>query len=79
MNTFEFLRPLLRGVDYDIPKASLSVPKALFVEKLFSVMYTLMYPWLNSCWLPQPLLLPAEVYKVRINITFMSFMSFTRR
>ncbi|KAI3724729.1 hypothetical protein L2E82_36516 [Cichorium intybus] len=70
VNTFEFLRPLLRGLDYDMPKASLSVPKALFVGKLFSVIYTLMYPLLNRSWLPQPLLLPAEVYKVGVTHYF---------
>ncbi|KAK1421663.1 hypothetical protein QVD17_24167 [Tagetes erecta] len=70
VNTFEFIRPLLRSLEYDIPKASLPVETALFVGKTFSVIYTIMYPWLNSWWLPQPLLLPAEVYKVGVTHYF---------
>lgn len=70
VNTFEFLRPLLRGLEYDMPKASLPVSTALFVGKAFSIIYTIMYPWLNRGWLPQPLLLPAEVYKVGVTHYF---------
>ncbi|KAJ0742152.1 putative 3-beta-hydroxysteroid-4-alpha-carboxylate 3-dehydrogenase (decarboxylating) [Helianthus annuus] len=70
VNTFEFLRPLLKSLEYDIPKATLPVGKALLVGKAFSVIYTLMYPWLNTRWLPQPLLLPAEVYKVGVTHYF---------
>lgn len=66
VNTFEFIRPLLKSLEYDMPKASLPVPTALFIGKACSVIYTIMYPWLNRSWLPQPLLLPAEVYKVHI-------------
>jgi len=65
VNTFEFIRPLLRSLDYDLPKASLAVPHALLLGKFFSVIFTILYPWLNQWWLPQPPLLPAEVYKVR--------------
>lgn len=70
VNTFEFLRPLLRGLEYDMPKASLSLPRALFLGKIFSIFYTIMYPWLNRAWLPQPLMLPAEVYKVGVTHYF---------
>ncbi|XP_076888004.1 uncharacterized protein LOC143538299 [Bidens hawaiensis] len=70
VNTFEFIRPLLKSLEYDLPKASLPVDKALIVGKTFSVIYTLMHPWLNSRWLPQPLLLPAEVYKVGVTHYF---------
>lgn len=70
VNSFEFLRPLLKSVDYDMPKASLTVGNALLVGKAFSIIYTLMYPWLNRGWLPQPLLLPAEVYKVGVTHYF---------
>ncbi|KAD5960206.1 hypothetical protein E3N88_11678 [Mikania micrantha] len=63
VNTFEFIRPLLKSLEYDIPKASLPVGTALLVGKACYVFYILMYPWLNTRWLPQPLLLPAEVYK----------------
>ncbi|KAJ4825790.1 hypothetical protein Tsubulata_029414 [Turnera subulata] len=70
INSFEFLRPLLRSLDYDLPKASLSVSHALTVGKIFSAIYTILYPWLNRRWLPQPLVLPAEVYKVGVTHYF---------
>lgn len=64
INSFEFLRPLLKSLDYDVPGATISVPRALFLGKVFTVIYTVLYPWLDRWWLPQPLILPAEVYKV---------------
>ncbi|XP_047976521.1 short-chain dehydrogenase/reductase family 42E member 1-like [Salvia hispanica] len=64
VNSFEFLRPLLEGLEYELPKLTLPVSRALFLGKLFSVFYSLLYPCLNRRWLPQPLILPAEVYKV---------------
>lgn len=64
MNTFLFIRPLLKSLDYDLPKMSLAVPHALFLGNLFWAFYTALYPWLSKKWLPQPLILPAEVYKV---------------
>ncbi|KAH6768287.1 Rossmann-fold superfamily protein [Perilla frutescens var. frutescens] len=70
VNSFEFLRPLLEGLDYDLPKLTLPVPQALFLGKLFWVFYSLMYPWLSRRWLPQPLILPAEVYKVGVTHYF---------
>ncbi|XP_030951052.1 short-chain dehydrogenase/reductase family 42E member 1 [Quercus lobata] len=70
VNTFEFIRPLLRSLDYDLPKASLAVPHALLLGKFFSVIFTILYPWLNQWWLPQPPLLPAEVYKVGVTHYF---------
>ncbi|KAL6279112.1 hypothetical protein ACE6H2_015993 [Prunus campanulata] len=70
VNTFEFIRPLLRSLDYDLPKASLSVPRALSLGKVFWAVYTILYPWLNRWWLPQPLILPAEVYKVGVTHYF---------
>ncbi|PON90516.1 Hopanoid-associated sugar epimerase [Trema orientale] len=70
VNSFEFLRPLLRGLDYDMPNASLPVPQALLLGKLFWGIYTMLYPWLNRWWLPQPLILPAEVYKVGVTHYF---------
>lgn len=68
VNSFEFIRPLLRGLDYDLPNASLAVPQALLMGKIFWGIYTLLYPWLNRWWLPQPLILPAEVYKVFLSL-----------
>lgn len=64
VNSFEFLRPLLKSLDYDIPGATISVSRALFLGRVFTVIYTVLYPWLDRWWLPQPLILPAEVYKV---------------
>lgn len=64
MNTFEFLRPFLRSLDYDLPKFTISVPFALSLGKVVQGVYTVLYPWLSKSWLPQPLILPAEVYKV---------------
>ncbi|XP_012073580.1 short-chain dehydrogenase/reductase family 42E member 1 isoform X2 [Jatropha curcas] len=70
INTFEFLQPLLRSLDYDLPKASISVPRALILARIFWGIYTLLYPWLNRWWLPQPFILPAEVYKVGVTHYF---------
>ncbi|GMN34689.1 hypothetical protein TIFTF001_004836 [Ficus carica] len=70
VNSFEFLRPLLQSLDYDLPKASLAVPQALLLGKIFWAIYTILYPWLNRRWLPQPLILPAEVYKVGVTHYF---------
>ncbi|XP_041017759.1 short-chain dehydrogenase/reductase family 42E member 1 [Juglans microcarpa x Juglans regia] len=70
VNTFEFLQPLLRSLDYDLPKASLSVSHALRLGKIFWAVYTILYPWLHRWWLPQPLILPAEVYKVGVTHYF---------
>ncbi|CAN8287570.1 unnamed protein product [Cochlearia groenlandica] len=70
VNTFEFLRPFLRSLDYDMPKFTLSVPVALTIGKIFKGLYTVLYPWLSKSWLPQPLILPAEVYKVGVTHYF---------
>ncbi|KAL8487117.1 hypothetical protein ACS0TY_023697 [Phlomoides rotata] len=70
VNSFEFLQPLLKSLDYDLPKLSLPVPRALILGKLFWVFYSLLYPWLSSKWLPNPLILPAEVYKVGVTHYF---------
>ncbi|KAJ6392461.1 hypothetical protein OIU77_026261 [Salix suchowensis] len=70
INTFEFLQPLLKSLDYDLPKASLSVPRALLLGRIFWAIYTVLHPWLNRWWFPQPLILPAEVYKVGVTHYF---------
>lgn len=67
MNTFEFLRPFLRSLDYDLPKFTISVPVAVTLGNIFQGVYTVLYPWLSKSWLPQPLILPAEVYKVTVS------------
>ncbi|KAL2895273.1 Short-chain dehydrogenase/reductase family 42E member 1 [Bienertia sinuspersici] len=63
-NTFKFIRPLLESLEYHLPKSSLSVPLALVLGKICQAFYTILYPLLNISWLPQPLILPAEVYQV---------------
>ncbi|GAB2300481.1 hypothetical protein Dimus_034525 [Dionaea muscipula] len=70
VNSFEFLRPLLRSLNYDLPKASLTVQKGLKLGWIFVAFYTILYPCLNKWWLPQPFILPAEVYKVGVTHYF---------
>uniref|UniRef100_A0A2P2JPD2 Hydroxysteroid dehydrogenase n=1 Tax=Rhizophora mucronata TaxID=61149 RepID=A0A2P2JPD2_RHIMU len=70
INSFEFLQPLLRSLDYDLPKASLSVHHALKLGRIFQAIYIILYPCLNRWWLPQPFILPAEVYKVGVTHYF---------
>ncbi|KAG1363263.1 short-chain dehydrogenase/reductase family 42E member 1 [Cocos nucifera] len=71
VNTAGFIiNPLLRSLDYDLPKITIDVQHALFMARIFWVVYTLLHPWLNRKWLPQPLLLPAEVYKIGVTHYF---------
>ncbi|PIA25690.1 hypothetical protein AQUCO_10900022v1, partial [Aquilegia coerulea] len=70
INTFEFIRPLLKSLEYDLPNATLDVSHALLLGRIFWALYTFFYPWLNRSWLPQPFILPAEVYKVGVTHYF---------
>ncbi|KAL6996009.1 hypothetical protein U1Q18_006147 [Sarracenia purpurea var. burkii] len=70
VNSFEFIRPLLQSLEYDLPNLWLSVPHALLLGKMFWIVYTILYPLLNRRWLPQPLMLPAEVFKVGVTHYF---------
>ncbi|XP_020265411.1 short-chain dehydrogenase/reductase family 42E member 1 [Asparagus officinalis] len=71
VNTFDFIiSPLLQKLDYDLPKITLDVKHALFMSRIIAFIYTLLYPWLNCRWLPGPLLLPAEVYKIGVTHYF---------
>ncbi|KAJ8772645.1 hypothetical protein K2173_027822 [Erythroxylum novogranatense] len=70
VNSFDFLQPLLRSLEYDLPKASVSVHFALILGRIFWIFYTILYPWLNQWWIPRPLILPAEVYKVGVTHYF---------
>ncbi|KAK7283808.1 hypothetical protein RIF29_13554 [Crotalaria pallida] len=70
VNTFEFLQPLLRSLDYEMPKTSLAVDHALVLGKICWGFYTILYPWLNRWWLPQPFILPSEVHKVGVTHYF---------
>ncbi|CAH9093442.1 unnamed protein product [Cuscuta europaea] len=70
INSFEFLRPLLKSLDYELPARSLPVPQALLLGNVFWGLYSFMHPWLNKRWLPQPFILPTEVYKVGVTHYF---------
>ncbi|XP_028087077.1 short-chain dehydrogenase/reductase family 42E member 1-like isoform X1 [Camellia sinensis] len=70
VNSFEFLRPLLQSLEYDLPKWSLAVSHALVLGRIFQLVYTILYPWLNQWWLPQPLMLPTEVHEVGVTHYF---------
>ncbi|XP_028784533.1 short-chain dehydrogenase/reductase family 42E member 1 [Neltuma alba] len=70
VNTFEFIQPLVRSLGYELPKTSLSVDHALLLARFFWGLYTILYPWLNLRWLPQPLILPSEVHKVGVTHYF---------
>ncbi|MCL7027455.1 hypothetical protein MKW94_014799 [Papaver nudicaule] len=71
VNTFEFTRPLLRSLDHDLPKYTLDLSYALLFGRIFWAVYTtVLYPWLDHSWLPQPLILPADAYKVGVTHYF---------
>ncbi|KAK6257323.1 hypothetical protein QUC31_000782 [Theobroma cacao] len=77
INTFEFIQPLLRSLDYDLPKSWIAVSHALILAKIFWAVYTMLYPFLNRWWLPEPFILPAEVHKVGVTHYF-SFLKAQR-
>lgn len=71
VNSFEFLQPLLRSLDYELPKTSLALEHALVLAKICQGVYTILYPLLNRWWLPQPfILLPSEALKVGVTHYF---------
>ncbi|OMO99747.1 3-beta hydroxysteroid dehydrogenase/isomerase [Corchorus capsularis] len=70
INTFDFIQTFLRSLDYDLPKSWLAVSHALILAKIFWTVYTMLYPFLNRWWLPQPFILPAEVHKVGVTHYF---------
>ncbi|KAJ8427515.1 hypothetical protein Cgig2_008875 [Carnegiea gigantea] len=70
VNTCQFLSPLLKSLDYDMPKITLPLPFALVFAKICWVLYTILYPWLDKPWLPQPIFLPAEIYKLGVTHYF---------
>ncbi|CAD6258099.1 unnamed protein product [Miscanthus lutarioriparius] len=70
-NTFEFIvSPLFQSLGYAAPQVTLDTSVALAISKIFLFISTLFYPWLDSKWIPQPLILPAEVYKVGVTHYF---------
>ncbi|PNT69309.1 hypothetical protein BRADI_3g53310v3 [Brachypodium distachyon] len=71
VNTFEFIiSPLFRSLGYAVPRVKLDTPIALAISRFFLFICTLFYPWLDSKWIAQPLILPAEVYKVGVTHYF---------
>ncbi|KAF6174148.1 hypothetical protein GIB67_033680 [Kingdonia uniflora] len=70
VNTFEFIRPLLKSLEYDLPKATLTVSSALILGHILRNAYSFLFLWLNPSWLPRPLILPTEVYKVGVTHYF---------
>ncbi|CAF2065275.1 unnamed protein product [Brassica oleracea var. botrytis] len=66
INFFEFLQPLLKNLEYDLPKSSLSIPLAVSLGNICKAIYIMLSPLLNRRWIPQPLILPPEVYKVGV-------------
>ncbi|XP_062222202.1 uncharacterized protein LOC133921376 [Phragmites australis] len=71
VNTFEFIiNPLFQSLDYTVPQVTLDTSVALAISRICLFMSTLFYPWLDSKWIPPPLILPAEVYKVGVTHYF---------
>ncbi|PKA56556.1 3beta-hydroxysteroid-dehydrogenase/decarboxylase isoform 1 [Apostasia shenzhenica] len=71
VNTFEsVISPLFKSLGYNVPKTTIEVKHALLLSRLVWFLYTLLYPWLDRPWVPGPLLLPAEVYKIGVTHYF---------
>ncbi|CAN6476676.1 unnamed protein product [Victoria cruziana] len=70
VNTFEFLRPLILSLGYDFPSHKIQVSHILILAHFFFAIYSILYPCLQCSWLPQPMLLPAEVHKVGVTHYF---------
>ncbi|KAH9571208.1 hypothetical protein CY35_02G082100 [Sphagnum magellanicum] len=66
INTFEFLRPVVEGLGYSVPQREISVKTAMQISWFMWGMYILLFPLLQKSWIPQPFILPAEVYKVGV-------------
>jgi len=66
INTFEFLRPVVEGLGYSVPQREISVKTAMQISWFMWGMYILLFPLLQKSWIPQPFILPAEVYKVSL-------------
>lgn len=71
VNSFKFIiSPLFRKLGYTVPRVTLDTSVALTISRIILFISTLFYPWLDSKWIPQPLVLPAEVYKVGVTHYF---------
>lgn len=64
MNNFDFLAPIVEAYGRAMP--SLYVPVSLMLAVAWPTewLYRLWLPLLGLSWVPQPIILPAEVYKV---------------
>lgn len=70
VNSFRFMQPLMEGLGYQLPRQRISVKSAMIVAWIFWGLYGLIYPWLDKAWLPEPPILPTEVYKVGVTHYF---------
>ncbi|KAH0453114.1 hypothetical protein IEQ34_017438 [Dendrobium chrysotoxum] len=71
VNTFDsIIGPLFKSLDYNVPKLTIHVRHALLLSQIFWFISMLFYPLLNQPWVPGPLLLPAEVYKIGVTHYF---------
>lgn len=65
MNNFDFLAPIVEAYGRPMPSLWVPVPWVLAVAWPTQWLYRLcLSPLLGLAWLPQPIILPAEVYKV---------------
>eukprot|EP00249_Psilotum_nudum_P009303 c21842_g1_i1 orf=186-1661(+) len=69
-NSFAFFRPLIESLGYQFPALQINLKHATIIAWIFWGFYGLFYPWLDKWWLPQPLILPAEVHKVGVTHYF---------
>ncbi|KAJ7520446.1 hypothetical protein O6H91_19G006100 [Diphasiastrum complanatum] len=70
INSFKFLQQIVEGLGYSYPQRELSVRAALVMAWFFWGVYSLFYPLLKNPWVPEPLLLPSDVYKVGVTHHF---------
>ncbi|KAK8937083.1 3beta-hydroxysteroid-dehydrogenase/decarboxylase isoform 1 [Platanthera zijinensis] len=71
LNTFNsIINPLLKNLDYDVPRFTIDVKHALLLSRIFWFIWMFLSPWLNHPWVIGPLLLPAEVYKIGVTHYF---------
>ncbi|XP_020583959.1 short-chain dehydrogenase/reductase family 42E member 1 [Phalaenopsis equestris] len=71
VNTFNsIINPVFKRLDYDVPKITISVKHALLMSRICWFICMFLYPWLNRPWVPGPLILPAEVYKIGVTHYF---------
>jgi nucleoside-diphosphate-sugar epimerase len=68
VNQTAFLVPLIVGLGRSPP--TLWLPVALMLPLAFAVQWLCLAVWAATGWLPDPLLLPAEVIKVGVTHTF---------